>query len=41
MPMANSHYFKAQTQKAKLLNSPFESVVFESPETFEGSPLGE
>lgn len=41
MPMANSHYFKAQTQKAKLLNSPFENVVFESPETFEGSPLGE
>ena len=41
MPMANSHYFKAQTQKAKLLDSPFENVVFETPENFEGSPLGE
>lgn len=30
VPMANTHFFRAQTTKAKLLNSPFENIVFES-----------
>ena len=30
VPMENTHFFRAQTTKAKLLDSPFENIVFES-----------
>lgn len=42
VPMENTHYFRAQTTKAKLLDSHFENIVFDEPTSAEkGSTLGE
>lgn len=42
MPLRNCNYFQASTQNAKLLDSPFENIVFGEPDSnFESSTFGE